>query len=182
MSAHLFLHSTDWQDDWMTGKRFQPDIKRNRLFTNWVVASSGIKTSHKGPTSRVKWRARFLVTGAVMAAMGLIFAVQAPHESPRASTATEKLESGTPTSTNRPTNTNHAQEECSASALGKLLATKIERGSVDLFVQIATTSLGGIRIEKYRCRSGSATVEFSAEWTELDSKWELKKISQLPRG
>ena len=166
----------------MAGKRFQPGIKRNRLFTNWVVASFDVKTAPEGKTSRAKSKARVSVTGAVLVACGSVFAIQAAHENVGTNNTPATAQSSSPYSSARSPNPTDSQEECSASELAKLLAAHVESEGGDLFVRTETNSLGGIRVEKYRCRRGTTPVEYSAELIEVGPKWELKKISQLPEG
>ena len=180
--ADLFHGLSDWQHDWMTGKRFQPGIQRNRFFTNWVVASSGTNKPVSDTTSSGKRKALVMMASAVIVAFGSIFTFQAARKAVGAHSATVRSQSSTPTSTTKPLNTASAQHDCSATGLAKLAVSKAESGFDDLFIQTATTSLGGIRIDRYLCTRGPASLEFSAEWIEVESKWELKKISQLPRG
>jgi hypothetical protein len=171
----------------MIFRKFLPEVKRNRIFSNWVLAQNK-ETSGKeqlkrkfGKSSRRALIKAFLVCCAISL---LIFIVNNRTWVDLSATSAEQTEQGpkveaSPSAAPTP-------EPCSTAEFSyRAESQKVARGSIPQIVGYRVSSsqaLGGVQVVNYNCADSSGSEVFSVFWQISDDVWTVKKISRPPSG
>jgi hypothetical protein len=159
----------------MSAAKFLSEVKRNRLFSNWVreTAGSNVIPSLRAEAgfSKANWRLVIMVGGLFilgLAAISLSFAEQV-------------RESQSETSKSTPTS---VAKRCSEGELREVVGVQQTANGLPQalpgYPKVSSARLGGIITSEFKCQSGQAATTYLVEWVFFNETWRLKRISRPP--
>lgn len=163
----------------MRSRRYRPEIRRNRVFSNWVLARSSPNPLRR--TLKVGPRTSSFV---VLAGLGLTFlilslpfqdvAVNQLPSAPEVVRSNEILEQGL-TKTPAACTVEDFGTIANGGSYSSSTAPKLEG-----YEFVSKQVFGGLFAMDYRCNSPQNQYIFRVELKLIDASWAVKKISRLP--
>lgn len=163
----------------MTSRKYRPEIRRNRMVSNWVLARSSPKPLPRAlrlglRTSSVLVLAGLGLTFLVLSLSGQDFAVEQYPSAPELGRTGEALE---PRITRTPTvcTVEDFAPIATRGSYSISTAPKLEGYEFD-----SKQAFGGLFAIDYRCNSRQNQDIFRVQLQLIDESWAVKKISRLP--
>ena len=172
----------------MKNQLFLPEVRRNRLVTNWVRAraqpsSSSLPSGSKRKKSRAVILAVFALLGCFATAVA-VFDWQG--QAPMAYRVIASQSSKSRTAENPKPVPQTIQASCDVEdSFFQLTAerpSKLDTPSVAGFDKIVSHALGGVVVADYRCEEASEAALFRVRWEFTNALWQVKEISRPPEG
>ena len=159
----------------MTAAKFLPDVKRNRLITNWVRATYSPRATRrlrdKPSISRRKQRTILLAGGVCV--LGSMSALS----------LSTQVDSVTPGLLNTPKPAK-VFDRCSEEELRNVLGYNLLKDGIPPefpgYKIISSNGFGGVFTAEFRCQSGKDLTNYLIEWESFNEAWRLKQISRPP--
>lgn len=159
----------------MPAAKFLPEVKRNRLLSNWVRETAGSSVIPSVGVVKGFTRAhgrRFLLVGGLfilgLAAISLSFVEQATET---------QSEPAKPTPAAVP-------KRCSEEELREVVGVQQTANGLPQalpgYPKVRSERLGGIIASEFQCQSGQAATTYLVEWEFFNETWRLKRISRPP--
>ena len=172
----------------MKSQLFLPEVRRNRLVTNWVRArakpsSSSFHNGSKRTNSRAVMLAVFALLGCFVTAVA-VFVWQG--QAPMAHRVIASQSSKSRTAANPKPVPQTIQTSCDVEdsffQLNTERPSKLDTPSVAGFDKLDSHVLGGVVIADYRCEESSEAALFRVRWEFTNALWQVKEISRPPEG
>ena len=172
----------------MKNPLFLPEVRRNRLVTNWVRARAQLASSSLANGSKLKKsRAVFLGSFIFLVCLATSMAVlDWQSQAPRVDWKTASQSSKSRAFTNPKPAQQTIQTSCDVD--DAFFGLKVERSSrldapsVAGFDKIVSHMLGGVVVADYRCDESIEATLFRVRWEFANSLWQIKEISRPPEG
>ena len=169
----------------MTQVKFLPEVARNRLFSNWVLARFGPKRSESDTKRSLYSRLKairlpiiclFLVLSASVGYFGI----------PKRSTSFESViaqppatAASTSDSVEKPLMTDCSADDLQAN-LADYAPTRDGIKAISGYKALPGQDLGGALVIDFVCEDSKTIDAFRSIWLLVDKKWSLKEISRPP--
>ena len=153
----------------MRSRRFEPTVRRNRVVTNWVVASHSQQQQTR-PKRRLIWLVPAFAAPLLIFAFVSLWQQNLPRNSSHTASGSTLAVSGSATSPS-PLRSVISTTRCSDADI----ATRLES-----LQKVSVVTLGGVRDSEVSC--GEPAQIFLVSEALVDEKWQLKKISRPPEG
>lgn len=172
----------------MKNPLFLPEVRRNRLVTNWVWARSQPLSSNLPTGSKLR-KSRAVVLGILVLIVCLATAMavlewqshasKADRETASQSSKSRTAKSPKPVQLSIQTS---CDVEDSFLRLNAERPSRLDAPSVAGFDKIVSHVLGGVVIADYRCDDSSEGALFRVRWEFKNALWQVKEISRPPEG
>ena len=172
----------------MKNQLFLPEVRRNRLVTNWVQArAQSSSSSLPSGSKRKNSRAVILAVSALLGCFATAVAVfDWQGQAPKADRVTASQASKLRTTANPKPVPQTIQTSCGVEdSFFQLIAerpSKLDTPSVAGLDKIVSHVLGGVVVADYRCEESSEAALFRVRWEFTNALWQVKEISRPPEG
>ena len=172
----------------MKAQLFLPEVRRNRLVSNWVRAralpsSSSFPMSSRRKNARAVTLAVFVLLGCFATAIAALGWESGPMRLDQGTT-TQTPQSRTAASPEpvRQINQTPCDVEDSFLGLNADTPSRLDSPSFAGFDKIVSHLLGGVAVADYRCSRSSEKPLFRVRWELSNNLWKVKEISRPPEG
>lgn len=171
----------------MRARLFLPEVKRNRLVTNWVMVRAIQSKPKDGLSSqRVKILRAALITTlciAMVSGAGTIV-LSSSMRNAWLTSAAPASQAVVATYASADGIDPISQDPCGFEAPAFIAANeKLSRGnapSLEGFDSVVSHAMGGILIADYKCASSRSAALIRVRWELANASWQLKQVSRPP--
>ena len=159
----------------MPAAKFLPEVKRNRLLSNWVMETAGSNVNRRvraeAGFSKAHWRLVILVGGLFilgLASISLSFAEQVRETQSEIAKPTPTL----------------VAKRCSEEELREVVGVQQTANGLPQalpgYHKVSSERFGGIVTTEFHCKTGEQATAYLVEWELFNEAWRLKQISRPP--